>query len=162
MLHIRGMVWVGSAPYAQPFAEARLPSAHVVPSLAVSADKLCYSMMAAIFNNGCWASACWSRLHGAWCAARIPDLGCPIVSYSLMSIGRPLHLWLCRCEALAAMGMKASTSKPQAQACSFLLQHQREDGGWGESYLSCQDKVGFTPDMALLNSASYFSNTDHS
>ena len=28
-----------------------------------------------------------------------------------------------------------------AKACEFLLGVQRPDGGWGESYLSCQDKV---------------------
>jgi Prenyltransferase and squalene oxidase repeat len=28
------------------------------------------------------------------------------------------------------------------RACRFLLSKQREDGGWAESYLSCQDKVG--------------------
>lgn len=33
-------------------------------------------------------------------------------------------------------------TSPQAkQACAFLLSKQRADGGWGESYLSCQDKV---------------------
>mmetsp|Transcript_1807 Transcript_1807/g.3842 ORF Transcript_1807/g.3842 Transcript_1807/m.3842 type:complete len:312 (-) Transcript_1807:69-1004(-) len=28
-----------------------------------------------------------------------------------------------------------------SKACSFILSKQREDGGWGESYLSSQDKV---------------------
>lgn len=27
------------------------------------------------------------------------------------------------------------------KACDFLVSVQRPDGGWGESYLSCQDKV---------------------
>ncbi|KAK9866458.1 hypothetical protein WJX84_004983 [Apatococcus fuscideae] len=45
------------------------------------------------------------------------------------------------CEALSAMGQKAQTSMAQQRACKFLLLHQREDGGWGESYLSCQDKI---------------------
>ena len=28
-----------------------------------------------------------------------------------------------------------------SKACEFLVSVQRADGGWGESYLSCQDKV---------------------
>lgn len=32
-------------------------------------------------------------------------------------------------------------SSSAARACEFLLSKQEEDGGWGESYLSCQDKV---------------------
>ena len=46
-----------------------------------------------------------------------------------------------RCEALAAMGESWENSEAQARACGFLLKHQHEDGGWGESYLSSQDKV---------------------
>jgi hypothetical protein len=34
------------------------------------------------------------------------------------------------------MGMQAIE-----KACDFIVSKQREDGGWGESYLSCQDKV---------------------
>eukprot|EP00983_Pelagomonas_calceolata_P057165 1144943-Pelagomonas_calceolata.AAC.4 len=26
------------------------------------------------------------------------------------------------------------------RACEFVLKHQQDDGGWGESYLSCQTK----------------------
>ena len=45
------------------------------------------------------------------------------------------------CEALAAMGEDALTpGSPARRACEFLLSKQRPDGGWGESYLSCQDK----------------------
>ncbi len=33
------------------------------------------------------------------------------------------------------------TRQAVAKACEFLLGVQRPDGGWGESYLSCQDKV---------------------
>ena len=47
----------------------------------------------------------------------------------------------CRCEALAAVGLDVATSEAQLRACEFLLSQQCEDGGWGESYLSCQDKV---------------------
>ena len=48
-------------------------------------------------------------------------------------------------EALAAMGEDAVDvapgSNPARRGCEFLLSVQRPDGGWGESYLSCQDKV---------------------
>lgn len=45
-------------------------------------------------------------------------------------------------EALAAVGEDALPPHSRARkACNFLLSKQRSDGGWGESYLSCQDKV---------------------
>lgn len=44
--------------------------------------------------------------------------------------------------ALACRGATAQSDKAVHKACSFLLSKQRLDGGWGESYLSCQDKVG--------------------
>lgn len=37
--------------------------------------------------------------------------------------------------------MLALRMQAVAKACEFLLGVQRPDGGWGESYLSCQDKV---------------------
>lgn len=39
------------------------------------------------------------------------------------------------------MGLDVAKSEAQLRACEFLLSKQCEDGGWGESYLSCQDKV---------------------
>ncbi|KAI3426296.1 hypothetical protein D9Q98_008669 [Chlorella vulgaris] len=45
------------------------------------------------------------------------------------------------CEALAAVGESYASSASARSACAFLLQKQRSDGGWGESYLSCQNKV---------------------
>lgn len=47
----------------------------------------------------------------------------------------------CRCEALAAVGKTVANSEAQLRACEFLLSKQCPDGGWGESYLSCQDKA---------------------
>ena len=46
-----------------------------------------------------------------------------------------------RCEGLAAMGDTVANSPAQRKACAFLLDKQRSDGGWAESYLSSQDKV---------------------
>ena len=48
------------------------------------------------------------------------------------------------CEALAAMGETHDSCEAATKACMFLLEKQRKDGGWGESYLSCQDQVGFS------------------
>ncbi|GAB4817280.1 hypothetical protein N2152v2_004326 [Parachlorella kessleri] len=45
------------------------------------------------------------------------------------------------CEALATVGEMAFNSEHAKAACAFLLEKQRKDGGWGESYLSCQNKV---------------------
>jgi cycloartenol synthase len=45
-------------------------------------------------------------------------------------------------EALGAVGETAhSLGSSARKACDFLLSKQEKDGGWGESYLSCQDKV---------------------
>ncbi len=56
-------------------------------------------------------------------------------------VGAPC--WLRPFRALVAESPPSPPSVPQAirRCCEFLLSKQREDGGWGESYLSCQDKV---------------------
>lgn len=54
---------------------------------------------------------------------------------------------MCRCGALAAVGQTVTNSAPQQKACAFLLSKQAPDGGWGESYLSCQDKVSWQTDI---------------
>jgi squalene cyclase len=43
--------------------------------------------------------------------------------------------------ALAAAGSTLDTDPALYRAVQFLVSKQRLDGGWGESYLSCQDKV---------------------
>eukprot|EP01096_Ripella_sp_DP13-Kostka_P007824 TRINITY_DN2887_c0_g1_i1.p1 TRINITY_DN2887_c0_g1~~TRINITY_DN2887_c0_g1_i1.p1 ORF type:complete len:720 (+),score=260.70 TRINITY_DN2887_c0_g1_i1:33-2162(+) len=40
-------------------------------------------------------------------------------------------------EALCAVGETLGTSPEIKKACQFLIAHQREDGGWGESFQSC-------------------------
>ena len=45
---------------------------------------------------------------------------------------------------LVAAGQSYATSAPLRAACSFLLTNQLPGGGWGESYLSCQNKVTVT------------------
>lgn len=37
-------------------------------------------------------------------------------------------------ESLSLVGETYETSEYSRKACEFLLSHQREDGGWGESY----------------------------
>jgi cycloartenol synthase len=44
-------------------------------------------------------------------------------------------------EGLLAAGRSYETSASIRSACDFLLSKQQASGGWGESYLSCQDKV---------------------
>ncbi|KAI4353658.1 hypothetical protein L6164_002590 [Bauhinia variegata] len=46
--------------------------------------------------------------------------------------------------ALAEAGKSYSNSLAMRRGVEFLLGTQREDGGWGESYLSCTNKV-YTP-----------------
>ena len=42
---------------------------------------------------------------------------------------------------LSAVGETCKNSSHARRACEFLVSKQEDDGGWGESYLSCQDKV---------------------
>ncbi|EZF36198.1 hypothetical protein H109_00030 [Trichophyton interdigitale MR816] len=44
-------------------------------------------------------------------------------------------------ESLATVGETYATSERSRRGCEFLLSKQMEDGGWGESYLSCSEKV---------------------
>ncbi|XP_027065232.2 lupeol synthase-like [Coffea arabica] len=44
-------------------------------------------------------------------------------------------------EGLVACGKNYHNSAALRKACQFLLSKQLPDGGWGESYLSCSDKV---------------------
>ncbi len=56
------------------------------------------------------------------------------------------------CEALAAVGLDVANSEAQLRACEFLLSKQCADGGWGETYLSCQDKACAADQARLLTS----------
>ncbi len=47
------------------------------------------------------------------------------------------------CCGLAALGHTCQSDDALRRCCAFLVGVQQEDGGWGESYLSCQDKVRF-------------------
>lgn len=41
-------------------------------------------------------------------------------------------------ESLALVGENYENSNEVKKACQFLLSKQMEDGGWGESYKSCE------------------------
>lgn len=43
-------------------------------------------------------------------------------------------------ESLASVGETYQTSAQVRKACEFLISKQMDDGGWGESYLSCEQK----------------------
>ncbi|KAI9267811.1 terpenoid cyclases/protein prenyltransferase alpha-alpha toroid [Sporodiniella umbellata] len=43
--------------------------------------------------------------------------------------------------SLASMGEYYDNSDSSRQGCEFLIQHQMADGGWGESYKSCETHV---------------------
>lgn len=42
---------------------------------------------------------------------------------------------------LAALGHSVQSEPALKRCVEFIVSKQREDGGWGESYLSCQEKV---------------------
>jgi len=44
-------------------------------------------------------------------------------------------------ECLYSAGETFENSDRQYRACEFLVGHQNEDGGWGESYLACETGV---------------------
>ena len=44
-------------------------------------------------------------------------------------------------ESLSLAGENYSNSSAVQRACKFLLSHQREDGGWGESYKVSQEPI---------------------
>ncbi|EDQ97999.1 uncharacterized protein LACBIDRAFT_317800, partial [Laccaria bicolor S238N-H82] len=44
-------------------------------------------------------------------------------------------------ESLSLVGETYETSPYSRRACEFLLKKQRKDGGWGESYKSCEQSA---------------------
>ncbi|KAM4087875.1 hypothetical protein ACB094_07G028700 [Castanea mollissima] len=53
-------------------------------------------------------------------------------------------------KGLVASGKTYQNSYSIRRACDFLLSKQLDSGGWGESYLSCQDKVYSSLDRAHI------------
>lgn len=45
-------------------------------------------------------------------------------------------------KGLVAAGMTYNNSSSIRKACDYMLSKELAGGGWGESYLSCQNKVG--------------------
>ncbi|KAL8139691.1 hypothetical protein V2J09_005712 [Rumex salicifolius] len=55
-------------------------------------------------------------------------------------IGFTYGIWFA-VDALTSCGMNYDNCVALRKACEFLLSKQLSDGGWGESYLSCKNKV---------------------
>jgi len=57
---------------------------------------------------------------------------------------------------LVCAGRTFKNSSAIKKACDFLLSKELPSGGWGESYLSCQDKVTSLPETGSLQSVFMF------
>jgi hypothetical protein len=79
-------------------------------------------------------------INCTWSCQWLPLLPC-VPRYGSWGVCFTYGTWF-GVTALACRGFTAANDKAVQKACSFLLGKQRLDGGWGESYLSCQDKVG--------------------
>lgn len=88
------------------------------------------------------AMQCTMRPPGSCCTPQCLQLQCLQAATTLRLLtAKELFPMAGRCEGLAAMGDTVANSPAQRKACAFLLDKQRSDGGWAESYLSSQDKV---------------------
>ncbi|KAF5957243.1 hypothetical protein HYC85_004468 [Camellia sinensis] len=62
-------------------------------------------------------------------------------------------------KGLVAGGKSYDNCSSICKACDFLLSRQLASGGWGESYLSCQNKVN-APNKELNNKVMVYSNLE--
>lgn len=54
---------------------------------------------------------------------------------------------------LAAAGKTYNNCPTIRRGCQFLLSTQRDNGGWGESYISCPNKVTYGSNITTYDSA---------
>ncbi|KAI3839106.1 hypothetical protein MKW92_035029 [Papaver armeniacum] len=73
-------------------------------------------------HGGAAATASWGKMYGSW------------------GVCFTYGTWF-GVKGLVAAGKTYETSPAIRRACNFLLSKQVSSGGWGESYLSCQNKV---------------------
>jgi lanosterol synthase len=53
-------------------------------------------------------------------------------------------------ESLSSVGETYNTSPTLKKACDFLVSHQMPDGGWGESYKSCETNTYINHDQSQV------------
>ena len=58
-------------------------------------------------------------------------------------------------ESLALVGETYATSERVRKACQFLLDKQREDGGWGEHTKSCAERVWIEHEQTQVVNTSF-------
>lgn len=77
-----------------------------------------------------WCIFSWFLSCNLWCLPRYGSWGVCFTYGTWFGV-----------KGLVAVGKTLKNSPTVAKACEFLLSKQQPSGGWGESYLSCQDKV---------------------